>query len=103
MDPVSEQEWSNDPHQSRRRLIGIGLILIAVLMVAQGAWLQYQRGRELDCQAAYNNAVAEDRKALNTMIFALVDERSGQRVKEKAIADYVAKAQATSTTAPDCR
>lgn len=93
---------SEHRHPSPSRMLGIVLIVVAVLMVAEVAWFQAKRSSELNCQSAYNEAVAKDRAALNQMIFTIVNPKATPKQQREAITEYVEHAQKTDLSAPDC-
>jgi hypothetical protein len=85
-------------HPSNRSL-GVWLIVIAVVLGAWTVYSQWQDTRFISCQTDFNeatNAVQrqraswadEDRKALNTMIFTVVQVQN-QRVRKQAVDNYV--------------
>jgi Na+-transporting methylmalonyl-CoA/oxaloacetate decarboxylase gamma subunit len=88
----------------RGHVLGVGFILLALAMVIQGLWVQSERQAEQDCQTEYNQDVTaviaqratwadEDRTALNTMIFAVVNPTLDDAAKRRALDDYVETAQ----------
>lgn len=88
----------------RQHILGTIFIAIAVLMVIQGLWLQWSRDRESNCQADYNAHVSsvvaqraqwadEDRKALNTMIFAVIDPKNSDQGRQQAFQTYAETAR----------
>ena len=88
----------------RQHVLGFSFIMIAVIMMAQGLWLQSQQDKETQCQADYNASVVsvqkqrsdwadEDRKALNDMIFTVIDPKASQGDREQAVQDYAETAR----------
>lgn len=83
----------------RQHLLGTIFILIAVLMVIQGLWLQYTKDQEASCQANYNSDVSavvaqraqwadEDRHALNTMISTVINPDNTEQERQQALQQY---------------
>lgn len=83
----------------RSRVMGYVFITIAIVMVVQGAWLQWQRQQETDCQADYNQDVSsvvsqravwadEDRNALNKMIFTVIDPKADEAERRAAVEKF---------------
>ena len=88
----------------RQHLLGTIFIAIAILMVIQGVWLSHVDDTRSSCQANYNEQVTtvvaqraqwsdEDRKALNDMIFTLVDPKVTQADREQAVQLYAVTAR----------
>jgi len=88
----------------RQHLLGTIFIAIAILMVIQGLWLSHVNDAETKCQADYNQAVVdvqqqraqwadEDRKALNDMIFTVIDPKVTQAEREEAVQLYAVTAR----------
>ena len=88
----------------RQHLLGTIFIAIAVLMVIQGLWLSHVNDAEASCQAAYNEQVItvvaqrgewadEDRKALNEMIFTVIQPDISQGEAAAAVQAYAATAK----------
>lgn len=84
----------------RGRMLGVGFILLALAMVGQGLFVQSQRQAEQNCQADYSRDTSaviaqratwndEDRNALNTMIFTVVDPTLTQKERRAAVQAYV--------------
>ena len=91
-------------NMDRQHLLGYAFVVIAVLMVIQGVWLQYDQDRETQCQSDYNaqNSVVvaqraqwadEDRKALNQMIFTVINPKVDQSAREDAVQEYAVTAK----------
>jgi uncharacterized protein YpmS len=107
---VSEQEPTRDvptgpehEHLDKWNWSGVAIIVIAVVLIAQVAWQQYQREQEQNCQAAYNLEVAQDRNALNQMIFTIMDPESDRADKVTAVQDYIVRARKMDQRSPaDC-
>lgn len=83
----------------RQHLLGTIFICIAVLMVIQGLWIQWDKDQEAKCQADYNQKTStvvaqrgewadEDRAALNKMIFTVIDPKQTQQEREDAVQLY---------------
>lgn len=83
----------------RQHLLGTIFIAIAILMVVQGLWLSHKNDQEAKCQADYNQSVSEvvsqrgewadeDRAALNTMIFKVIDPKITQPEAQEAVQTY---------------
>lgn len=81
---------------------GYVFIFVAVLMVAHGAWTQYDREGEVTCQSNFNQRVAEDRAELNEMIFKIMDPKSSDAARELAVQEYIRNAQTSPTAIPNC-
>lgn len=88
----------------RQHLLGTIFICIAVLMVIQGLYLQWRNDQESNCQADYNSKVTtviaqrgqwadEDRAALNTMIFTVIDPKQTEQERQDAVNLYAATAR----------
>lgn len=91
-------------NMDRQRFMGYLFIVIALLMVIQGLWLSHKQDAEASCQAAYNNQVStvvaqrgqwadEDRAALNTMIFEVINPSVDDHERQQAVIDYAATAR----------
>lgn len=89
----------------RSRTLGFVFIVIAVIMVVQGVWLQYDQARESSCQSEYNADVSavvaqrstwadEDRRELNNMIFKIIDPKASDPEQAAAVKKYVTTAKA---------
>lgn len=88
----------------RQHLLGTIFICIAVLMVIQGLWIQYKNDQEGKCQSDYNQKVTtviaqrgqwsdEDRAALNTMIFQIIDPKATDAERQDAVQLYAVTAR----------
>jgi hypothetical protein len=88
----------------RQHLLGTIFICIAVLMVIQGLYLQWKNDQESNCQADYNSKVTtviaqrgewadEDRAALNTMIFKVIDPQADEQDRADAVQLYAVTAK----------
>ncbi len=88
----------------RQHLLGTIFIAIAILMVIQGVWLQYNNDQEAKCQAEYNQQVStvvaqrgqwadEDRAALNKMIFTVIDPQADEQTQSNAVQEYAETAR----------
>lgn len=84
--------------------LGVGLIVLALAMVVQGLWIQHLRQIDQDCQTTYNKDVSaviaqrsgwadEDRAALNTMIYAVVNDKLSEDKQQEAVLNYVTVSQ----------
>ena len=80
----------------RQHLLGTIFIAIAIAMVVQGLWISHKQDEEAKCQADYNQKTSavqkqraewsdEDRAALNTMIFKVIDTKSSAPEREDAV------------------
>jgi septal ring factor EnvC (AmiA/AmiB activator) len=88
----------------KERVTGYVVIAVALLMVIQGVWLSVKQSKESECQAQYNSDITavqkqratwadEDRKALNDMIFTVIDAKANQATRTQAVQDYAATAR----------
>jgi|SRR5262245_4176858 len=88
----------------RNHIYGTIFILIALVMVIQGVWLSHQRDVEAKCQADYNQQTAvvvqqrsewadQDRTALNTMIFTVINPKASDQERQDAVEEFAATAK----------
>lgn len=88
----------------RQHVLGFAFIMIAVIMMAQGLWLQNNQNDENQCQADYNEAYTavakqrgdwadEDRRSLNHMIFTVLDPKIDNDEKKQVVTAWQTEAE----------